>query len=212
MIAALHQECFREKVTCWGIIAQLHTHSDIDNITISFREWIHQCYGIWLGENPRGLSSFGCNRLFWSVSAANYTMLDSYFERLCTPLSLVRSAGKIPPSVNYGLVCAGTMSLNQRCARVIYVESESQALRVRDIQIFSSRVITWSSHKNCRVVSSHWFASSSRVNVESNEMFTYFLWLFFDRIWRPTRYKMAHHYLKIGAQCCSTVLIPGYFI
>jgi len=39
-------------------------------------------------------------------------MLESCFERLCTLLSLVRSAGKIPSSVNYMLLCAGIMSLN----------------------------------------------------------------------------------------------------
>jgi len=60
-------------------------------------------------------------------------------------------------------------------------------------KIFSSRVMTWlswvrveswlgwveseTSHKNCRVTSSHWFASSSHGQVKWN--FTFFLWLFY---------------------------------
>jgi len=39
-------------------------------------------------------------------------MLESYFELLCTSLSLVRPAGIIPPSVNYVLLCARIMTLN----------------------------------------------------------------------------------------------------
>jgi len=38
-------------------------------------------------------------------------MLESYIECLCTSISLVRPAGKGPPSVNYMLLCAGIMSL-----------------------------------------------------------------------------------------------------
>jgi len=34
-------------------------------------------------------------------------MLESYFERLCTCTSLVRSVGKILPIVNHTLLCAG---------------------------------------------------------------------------------------------------------
>jgi len=64
-----------------------------------------------------------------------------------------------------------------------FVESESQALRVRvdseSSKTFSSRVrvMTWSSHKNCRVTSSHWFASSSQSRVTWN--FTFFLLHFY---------------------------------
>jgi len=39
-------------------------------------------------------------------------MLESYFELLCTSLSLVRPTGKNPPSVNYALLCAGIMAVN----------------------------------------------------------------------------------------------------
>jgi len=47
----------------------------------------------------------------------------------------------------------------QWCASTIFVESESS-------KIFSSRdlaELSQSSHKNCRVTSSHWFASSSQM-------------------------------------------------
>jgi len=39
-------------------------------------------------------------------------MLESYFELLCTSLSLVRPTGKNLPSVNYILLCAGIMTVN----------------------------------------------------------------------------------------------------
>ena len=39
-------------------------------------------------------------------------MLEISFELLCTSLSLVRYGDKIPPSVNYTLLCAGIKSLN----------------------------------------------------------------------------------------------------
>jgi len=67
----------------------------------------------------------------------------------------------------------------QWCVRVIFVESESQALRVRAISNFfeSSQshdlVESESSHKYCRVTSNHWFASSSQCWVTRN--FTFFL-------------------------------------
>jgi len=48
-----------------------------------------------------------------------------------------------------------------------FVESESQALRAKveskSSKLFSSRVRA--SHKNCRVTSSPWFASSSQCRV-----------------------------------------------
>jgi len=46
-------------------------------------------------------------------------MLESYFEYLC--ISLDRPAGKIPPFVNYTLLCAGIISLNQNEYKIINV-------------------------------------------------------------------------------------------
>ena len=60
-------------------------------------------------------------------------------------------------------------------ARVIFVESESHAFRVRVTKNFSSRVITWSN----RVTSSYWFASSSQCRVEQNQ--TFFLRCFISK-------------------------------
>jgi len=50
-------------------------------------------------------------------------MLESYFEHLCTRTSLllVRPAGKIPPSVNYTLLCARIMSLNHNEHKIMNV-------------------------------------------------------------------------------------------
>jgi len=101
----------------------------------------------------------------------------------------------------------------QWCARVIFVKSESQDLRVRgeseSSKIFSiwvrgeswlGRVEQGRSHKNCRVTSSHGFASSSQCQSKWN--WTFFLCLFFATNWRPTCYEMAPDKLKNGSQCC----------
>jgi len=64
-------------------------------------------------------SSFDCrkcksivfSRMQPFVQTTNCTMLESYFELLSTSLSLVRPAGKIPPSVNYTLLYARIMTL-----------------------------------------------------------------------------------------------------
>jgi len=50
--------------------------------------------------------------------------------------------------------------------------------------------MTWSSHKNCRVTSSHWFASSNQRRVTWNFTFFYgifMLWNFAQHAtkWRP---------------------------
>jgi len=71
----------------------------------------------------------------------------------------------------------------QRCARVIFFESESQALRGRvesesSKSFFESslgRIESESNHTNCQVTLSHWFASSRQCRVTWN--FTFFLWL-----------------------------------
>jgi len=55
-----------------------------------------------------------------------------------------------------------------------------------------------SSHKNCRVISSHWFASSSQCRVKRN--FTFFLRHFFAMKWHPTCHKMVPDKLENGAQ------------
>jgi len=49
-------------------------------------------------------------------------MLESYFERLCTSLSLVRPDGKIPPSLNYTLLCAGIMTLKHNKYKIMNVK------------------------------------------------------------------------------------------
>jgi len=41
-------------------------------------------------------------------------MLKSYFELLCTSLTLVEPTGKSPPSVNYTLLCTGITTLNHK--------------------------------------------------------------------------------------------------
>jgi len=83
----------------------------------------------------------------------------------------------------------------------VNVESESQALWVRveseSSKILSSHNLAESSHKNCRVASSPWFASSSQCKVTQN--FTFFLH-FFAMKWRPSFYKMAPDKLESGAQ------------
>jgi len=60
-------------------------------------------------------------------------------------------------------------------------ESESSESHLKFFESSQSRVVTWSSGvraspKNCRVTSSHWFASSSQCQV--TWYFTFFLWDF----------------------------------
>ena len=48
-------------------------------------------------------------------------MLKSYFELLCTSLTLVGPTGKSPPSVNYTLLCTGITTLNHNEYKIINV-------------------------------------------------------------------------------------------
>jgi len=48
-------------------------------------------------------------------------MLESYFERLRTSVSLVRPAYNILPFVNYKLLCASIMNLNRNEYKVMNV-------------------------------------------------------------------------------------------
>jgi len=56
-----------------------------------------------------------------------------------------------------------------------------------------------SSHKNCRVTTSHWFASSRQCPVKKISHFSY---IFFAMKWHRTCYKMASDKLQNGTQCC----------
>jgi len=93
----------------------------------------------------------------------------------------------------------------------VRVESKSQALRSRveseSSKIFSNRVRieSWlgrveseSSHKNCRVTSSHWFASSSKCRI--TRYFTFFLRHCFAMKWRPKWYPISPDKLDNSAQ------------
>ena len=90
---------------------------------------------------------------------------------------------------------------DQWCAQVIFVESNDKPLSWSHLKYFwveseSSHdlVESVSSHKNCRVTSSHWFASSSHGWVKRKLVFLYvFFW-----------YKIAPNMLQNGAQCCSS--------
>jgi len=50
-------------------------------------------------------------------------VLESYFELLCTSLSFVMPAGIIALFVNYTLLCAGIMTLNQHDYKIMNVIS-----------------------------------------------------------------------------------------
>ena len=89
------------KNTQTWIVYPFHSESEYMIVTSSFD--YRKCESIIF---------FRMQRFVWSVLTANYTMLESYFEILCTSLSLVKPAGKIPPFVNYTQVCSGIMSLN----------------------------------------------------------------------------------------------------
>jgi len=56
------------------------------------------------------------------VWTANCTMLKSYFELLCTSLTLVDPTGKSPPSVNYTLLCTGITTLNHKEYKIMNVK------------------------------------------------------------------------------------------
>jgi len=58
------------------------------------------------------------------------------------------------------------------------------------------RLESESSHKNCRVTSSYWFASSSHMK------FHIFSMTFLAMKWCPTCYEMAPDKLEYGIQCC----------
>ena len=74
-------------------------------------------------------SGFHCKKyksiMFFRVQpfiwTANCTTLESYFELLCTSLSLVRPPGKIPPSANYTLLFSGIMTLNHNEYKIMNV-------------------------------------------------------------------------------------------
>jgi len=106
---------------------------------------------------------------------------------------------------------------------LVRVESESQALRVRVIQHFfessqgQSHDLFESSHKNCRVTSSHWLEAGVNVEsheisrfyyVESHEMshFLYFL------LWNGTQHAIQWHPIsyKMVSNVVLTSLISGY--
>jgi len=63
-----------------------------------------------------------------------------------------------------------------------------------------SLVESESSHKNCRVISSLWFASSTQCRVTRN--FTFLLRHFFAMKWHPTCHKIVPDKLENVAQCC----------
>jgi len=76
---------------------------------------------------------------------ANGTTLESYFELLCTSLSLVRPAGKIPPSVNYTILCAGIMTLNHNVYKIMNVIGYGTTMTKMSVEL------SWSfSWKLCR--------------------------------------------------------------
>ena len=75
----------------------------------------------------------------------------------------------------------------------IFVSESSKILSSRDRdESWLARVRSVSNHKNCRVTSSHWFASSSQCLVKWN--LTFFMSVFC--------YEMAPDKLKNCAQCC----------
>jgi len=115
----------------------------------------------------------------------------------------------------------------QWCVRVIFVESESsQSHRPFESESSQShlkffrvesqseswlgRVESESSLENCRVTSSHWFASSSQCRVTRNS--TFFLRHFFAMKLRPTCHKMAPDQLENGTQCCFNKFDCRFFI
>jgi len=49
-------------------------------------------------------------------------MLKSYFELLCTSLTLVEPTGKSLPSVNYTLLCTGITTLNHKEYKIMNVK------------------------------------------------------------------------------------------
>ena len=74
----------------------------------------------------------------------------------------------------------------------------------------STHDLVQSSYKNCRVTSSHWFASMSQCPVVWN--FTFFLCPFFAMKWCPTCCKWCPVSCKMMANVVSTSLITGYYI
>ena len=107
----------------------------------------------------------------------------------------------------------------QWCARVIFVEAELQALRVRVTQKFfrleweSSHDLVESSHTNCRVTSNHWFPSSSQMKFHISPVY-FLLWngARLVRKWCPTCYEMSPDRLENGAQCCFSKFDRRLFI
>ena len=79
-----------------------------------------------------------------------------------------------------------------------HFESESSQSHLKIFRVESKSWPGWVesefSHKNCRVTSSHWFASASQCRVTRN--FTFFLRHFFVMKWRPTCYKITPNKLE----------------
>jgi len=67
----------------------------------------------------------------------------------------------------------------------------------------SSHDLVDSSHRNCLITSSHWFAGSSQCRVTRNLTFIRRLFCYEDTKWGPTT-------RKNGTQCILAVLIPSY--
>jgi len=98
--------------------------------------------------------------------------------------------------------------------RRIKVTSPSSQSHIKNFQVESESiqdlVESESSHKNCEVTSSCWFASSSQCRVKWN--ITFFRCLFFAMKWHPTCYKMAPEKLQDSAQCYFSKFDWRFFI
>jgi len=97
---------------------------------------------------------------------------------------------------------------HQWCARVIFVESASQALCIRveseSSKIFSSQshdlVESGQSRMTKTVESLRVIGLQARVNFESYEISHFFYYIFYAMKWCPTSYKMAPDKLENGGQ------------
>jgi len=108
-------------------------------------------------------------------------------------------------SFNIHILC------NCECVQVIFVDSESQALRVgvesESSKIFETRhdLVEWS-HKNCWVI-----VLQAWVNVESNKI-SLLSATFHAMKWRPACCEMVPHKLENGTQCCFSKFDCSLFI
>ena len=72
-------------------------------------------------------------------------MLKSYFELLCTPLTLVGPTGKSPPSVNYTLICTGITTLKDKKYKIMNVKGYGTTMIKISVELsgnFSWKVFT----------------------------------------------------------------------